>query len=762
MKTNSEEIHESRLDPFAFPSETTTRFILLIISVIGASLFIYSILYWRYLESQGSLESIFNLAQSCLNQNNELSLSTTQLNRAKEALTQCSIPLEEEFRNAALFALGSSGILLCLASILYSLFPILMIWREGLVFLDKDADMEDVVIYLKELCQELNIRAPIFLQKPTSRSFGGSAFGSWGRYYIILPVGLLTLFDTNRDAFRAVLLHELAHLRNKDVDKTYFSVAISCTFGIVAILPFMFSLLNNNWSERFQSIWRVTALALLVYLSFASVIRSREFYADVRASTYPDSQSLSLLLETHLKPKFSGLQATLISALERLPYFRKNNWQYAFLFHPSTSERIDILKRTDRLFKLDLWTTFGTGIAVTVAYESIASLIISLLRNVLGRTDAWLESLGAGFIFAPLVIGIIGLGIWRSTFVTIVRNQHSVEAGKLGIGLGLGMIFGQLLSFDNIVSNQKVLGLEKFDWTMQFTSSAFNILWSVLLLVSLYYFFKWIAVSASVWLRVAIYSRSPYSFYISGLTISGLWLTLWFGIIFLIRNADVYLRFPNSIVTLLSLILIFLPAVIVQITLQPLTLIALVSLWAFPMNACLWRDYITNSTSFPKWGFLDKPPTQLHLQHHKQLQIHYAFVRGLKGGLMYCVLMLALRLGLHFFVPESVRNTDWFKLILILAVPISFAALMQAVIAIKTARRVKNLHSIHGLFSAFNAGCIMTLGILVLNLLFGGTIDTHFAWMIFSLVVNWGSLLCLLGMIFINFPKNQTTVSNSE
>ncbi len=756
MKIKTEESCQPRLDPFAFPSETTLRFALLLVSVIGASLFIYSILYWRYLETQGRLEPILNLARACLGQNGSSSsvLKLDELTTARAVFAQCSEPLEKEFRNAAWLALGGVGILLCLASLLYSLFPSLMIWREGLVFLDKDAAMEDVVVYLKHLCQEVGIRAPIFLQKPTSRAIGGRAFGSLGRYYVVLPTGLLTLFDQNQDTFRAVMLHELAHLRNKDVDKTYFSVAVSCAFVIAALIPFAFSLLSNSSAEGFQASWRVIALVLLIYLTLAAVVRSREFYADVRASTYSDSQALSPLLETVLKPKFSGWQITVISALERLPCFKRNHWQFAFLLHPDASERRHILRTTDRLFKLDSWAAFGTGIAATVAYESVTSLTTSLLRNVSGHTDAWLESLGAGFVFAPLVIGIIGLGIWRGTFVTLVRNQQDTEAGKLGIGLGLGLIFGQVLSFDNITSSQRALGLEKYDWAMQFASTAFNLLWSVLLLVSLYYFFMWMASGASVWLRVAIASHSPRPFYIAGLIVAGLWLTLWFGVIFLIRNADVLLLAPNSIEILFSLVLLF-PLVISYITLQPLTLIALVSLWAFPLSAWLWRVHQTNSTSLSTWGFLDQLPDQTHLSTQKQIQLHPALMTGLKGGLIYCVLLLALRLGLRLLLPESVRNTDWFKLVLLYAVPIGFSVLMRAGIAMKIARQVKDFKGIHGLFAAFIAGCVMAWSVVVLNLLFGGTINTELVWMTFSLSVNWGALLSLLGMMVMRLPKYQ-------
>jgi Zn-dependent protease with chaperone function len=750
---------EPRLDPFAFPSETTLRFILLIVAVISASLFIYSTLYLRYVETQGSLEPIADSARACWEQYEpSFSLSADELATMGGAFAQCTEPLDTEFRNATWLALGGVGILLCLASLLYSLFPILIIWREGLKPLDKQADMEDVVVYLKNLCQEMGIHTPTFLQKPASRAIGGRAFGALGRYYVVLPTGLLTWFDNKRAAFRAVMLHELAHLRNRDVDKTYFAVAVSCAFVIAALIPFAFNLLGNSGAQRFLATVQAIALVLLIYLTLAAVVRAREFYADVRASTYPGAQALGSLLATTLQPTFSTWQATTIAMLERLPYFKRHRWQFAFLLHPDAAERRHILATTDRLFFLDFWAAFGAGVAVTAVHDNIAGLSVTLLHSSSGRPDPWLESLSAGFVFALLVVGILGIGVWRGTFATLIRNQHSTRSGKLGISLGLGLIFGQILSFDHIASIQEALGLEQADRAMQFTLTIFNLLWSVLLLISLYCFFRWMAAGASIWLRIAISSRSPRPYCIAGLVVAGLWLALWLGVLFLIRNADVLLITPNSIEMLLSLLL-FSPFVIGYMAFYPLTLIALVSLWAFPLSAWLWRVRHTHSTSRPTWGFLDQTPDQAHLPAQQPLQVHPAFMTGLMGGLIYCVLLVMLRLGLRFLLPESVRDADEFKLVLFYAGYIGLAALIQAGIAMRVARRIRAFGRFHGLFAAFVAGCVMTLCVLAVNLLFSGTINIQFAWTTFSLTVNWGALLALLGMMILPKPRGRANLS---
>jgi Zn-dependent protease with chaperone function len=764
MKSNLEEVRQPRLDPFVFPSETTLRFALLIVSVISVSLYIYSLFYWVYRDGQINFEPLDRLVDACISQGKTAASTPKSIDlfspkaledasKTAKALRndhfiKCTEPIRKEVLNASWFAIGGVGILCSLASLLYSLFPVLMIWKEGLISLESQTDMQDIVVYLRDLCQEMGIRSPRFLLKPTSGAIGSRAFGALGRYYVVLPTGMLIQFDQNRDRFRAVMLHELSHLRNKDVDKIYFSVAISFAFVIAALVPFaFFSLGRSSGTDLFQVSWRVIALTLLVYLTFASVVRSREFYADVRASTYAGSEALDLHFQAAPTSKFSGLRAMTISTLERLPYFKRNRWQFAFLFHPDTSDRRQVLETTDRLFYFDIWAAFSTGIAVIVAYDRISILINNLVIHLSKDTATELAPLITGFVFAPLIVGIIGIGVWRRTFVTLIRNQHSAGVGKLGLALGLGMILGKGFPLGNAVSSLE------YNFTL-------DLCVDVLLLVSFYYFFKWMATGALIWLQVAVSKRSPRPFYVAGLIIAGFCLALWLGVIWGLRSVDV-LTTLNSFEALFSFVL-SLPVLIQYLAIQPLTLIALASLWAFPLSACLWHKRQPDSTFMPRWGFLDQMPDQIHQPTQKRLEIYPALRAGLMGGLGYCGLLLVLRLGRLIFLPESVRNSEWAVLVFWAVGNLGLAVLMQTGIAMKVARNIQSFNKVHGLFAAFIAGCVMTISVLVLNLLFGGTIDAQFIWSNFSLIVNFGALLSLLGMMMVRLPKNRANISDSD
>ena len=139
---------------------------------------------------------------------------------AEEALTQCMRPL---FADSLWWMLGGTALVFILAAIIYWLTPIWKLKRGKLTPISTD-DAPDVVAYLHDLCREVGLsRHPKFVWNPLNPVCSGLAFGRLGHNYVAVSGGLVTQFYTDRPAFRAVVLHELAHLRNGDVNKTYFT-----------------------------------------------------------------------------------------------------------------------------------------------------------------------------------------------------------------------------------------------------------------------------------------------------------------------------------------------------------------------------------------------------------------------------------------------------------------------------------------------------------------------------------------------------------
>ncbi len=262
----------------------------------------------------------------------------------------------------------------------------------------------------------------------------------------------------------------------------------------------------------------------------------------------------------------------------------------------------------------------------------------------------------------------------------------------------------------------------------------FHVLWGGLLVASLIVFFWWVGAGASVWLEVAATAPSPRPAYRAGLTIAGFVLAVWLGALFLIRDTKEILPvlFSSSDGVRIA---------VWSIVQRPLTLLVLVALWAFPLSAWFWRGRLTSAV-VSSWPFLDPSSDSLALPRRPPLRPGLALTTGVAGGLVFFGLLLLISLGLRLGVSEAVRGTDAFRLGFFIG-QVGLAALMQAGVAAVVAGRVEPLGALHGLFAAFAGGCVMAIGALGRNLLFGGTIDAALAWITFSHVVNEGALLAL-------------------
>jgi len=721
-----------RLNPFAFPSDTDFRFALLIVSVLGVSLLIYSILYNRIpdlWEVHYTNEKRCPEAAAAAHPGNSLD----DLSARGDVYYQCMAPAD---RIRAAWMLGGVALLLVVAGLIYWLLPTWKIRRAKLVPLSAE-DAPEIVACLAGLCREAGLsRSPVFVWNPLNPVSSGLAFGRLGRYHVALTGGLVTQFYTDRPAFRAVMLHELAHLRNGDVDKTYFTVAIWRAFVAVALIPFAISwtsavgLLGKPWSDVLNEGWRLLALAALVYLTRNAVLRVRETYADVRASVW------------------DGPTGALRRVLETLPRPKGGPWRSVLRVHPDPDERRRTLDDTDRLFQMGFWDAFGTGIAATIAFQNVDFLLHLLIPT----SQAFWGPLGSALVFAPLAVGVVGLGVWRGTFAALARGKSPRGSGRLGLGLGLGVILGQALSFVAFyfsISGLALTGLALL---------VFDVLWNGLLLVGLFLFFRWVAVGASTWLEMAAAGRSPRPVYRLGLVIAGGLLAVWLAVLYYIYNArvgDLTAVFIESTQEIFGVdlsgpkgMVLYILASFATVVLNPLNFmafivfVAFIVLWTYPLAAWFWRGRVA-SASGSSWAFLDPSPQPLVLPRQAPLRPGLALTVGVIGGMVFCVLSFIISLGLDFAGLEIF--VAW-----MLFGQAALAALMQAGVAAVVAAWVERLGGLHGLFAAFVAGCMMAGGVLAIDWLFAGT-EVFLAsfpaasdiWFQVSIVINGGTLLAL-------------------
>jgi Zn-dependent protease with chaperone function len=728
---------QTRVDPFAFPSDTTFRFVLLILSVLGASLFAFNWVYWSVHDVNRELAITFRCAREAGPVFSGTGDPTAYAARTSR-LHACLAGLNHE---KGRWILGAVGLLLLVALVVYAVWPKWKLWRGKLTPLTAE-DAPEVVAYLDELCREAGVPTPRFVWNPLAAAASGLAFGRLGSRYVALSGGLVTTFYTDRDAFRAVVLHELAHLRNGDVDKTYFTMALWYSFLAIAVLPLLPTLHDEGAATIWRVSWRLAALVVLVYLSRNAVLRAREVYADVRASLAPNGA-----------PGLERAVGKLKSSGRRLgiPFLH---------VHPSPKERLAALRDNDRLFRPGLWEAFGAGVVLTLVYHQLVTLITFYYTSDTGAL--WLAAL----IVAPFAAGVVVLGVWRGVFLATVRNATLSPLWRIGLALGAGFLIGEFLSLQNLASGSptgeapkalaKIIDVPPTRPVVGTALFGPGLVWGVIPLVSLLLFVFWIQTGARVWLERGGERTARWAGRLAILA-AGAVLTVWTGIFFLLHDllvqvAPVTARIVNADYDAIGTVTWTGPRFLYRLVMDPEAqylgsrwpvVPAFALLWAFPLAAVAAR---ARARSAPR----------------ARLFVGRALLVGAASGASAWILLLVLRARVHSGVDLSIRKQDTF----ILGFQywqLSLAIATQVVASAVAAAVCPRLRIPHGLLAGFVGGVIgvaalllsVTIGTCVRPLSLGasGTADCPFfvqgvfVRQVFYQVVGLGSALALVAAL---------------
>lgn len=707
MHTNA---GRGRLDPFVFPSNTDLRFALLVATVLASALFAFNALFFA-LPGAAAADRAASLACQRLAPTLSPGLFTNPLAdpstfvAASDAFSAC---LRDASAGKAALMAGGVVLVVLAAIALYWSAPERRLRRERFVPLETQR-MPQIGAELERLSREAGLAiAPRFVWAPLDGSLRALAFGRIGRHYVAVTGGLIARLLTDPEIARAILRHELAHLKNEDVDKTYLAVAIWQSFLALALVPLVATLPFTGLDPLGVGL-RVFVLAALVYASRNAVLRTRESYADVRASLSPDGAT----------------------ALERAlgdDTARPTWWKVPFRLHPTSGERRADLRETDRLFGMGFWEAVATGIAAGLAVPAVVSLALMLLR-----TD--LAQLVAVFVVAPLAVGIVGLGVWRGSLVTQVRGRPAVSGVRLGLGLGLGFLVGQELSLPSVVdlplAQPGPLGTAIF--------TVLRLVWALVLIAGVVIFVRWLEVVAHVWLD-AVPSRRAARLASRGvLTVAAIVLAFWlsWATSYVIILEQV--RPASSFEDVLNFVAILLAAVVTFPLFQGVAgLLAGAALWALPFAALGLGARPTEARL--GWAFLGGGVARGQ-EALRELRPLEALRIGIGGTLVYAVVLLLWRLT-RLQIPESTRR-DPDAILAFFAGQVALAFLVLGVTVAIATRRRGEFGPVHGLLAAFVGGCGMSIVILALNLAFGGTIDPFFAWSVVAIVLNGGALISI-------------------
>jgi Zn-dependent protease with chaperone function len=493
----------ARLDPHALPAATTGRFLLLIATAVVSSVQVYAWLIGRLGMSGGA-------RRRCV---------TTVRGAGAELMPDALI---DWYSACSLWAsLDEASVVLLMMLVfavvtvgIYLVMPVRL--ARGLTpvrDLVDDDGIGHVARHIERIAAERTDRADVSIYVDTASGRGvNRAFGRVGRYAVVLDLSLLSRASRCPDDPRlhSVLRHELAHIRNRDIDLTYLTIAAWWGFLVAVALPFV-SVAVNAPSELADFSWRLGALMALLWLVRAAVFRSREYYADVRSAAAPaDEQAL---IDT-LRTSEGGPRRRFGVGLDYLVY------------HPKAGDRTDVIRTGDRLFKLSPGVAAATGGLVGLAYPPTDYLVSMLMPDRLYE-PGWI----CGLLFGLLVAAVLTGSVWRAALWTLVDGHRSVftlpSAGAFTVALLVCLLIASPLPGINT-------------WT--------NVMWqeplvafvlAVMLLASVHTYLRWTLLCASSWLPIAGRPRRAYRFGVAqSAVVIGIWLSAWFEIVGLVGGIE--------------------------------------------------------------------------------------------------------------------------------------------------------------------------------------------------------------------------------
>nr|WP_246496981.1 M48 family metalloprotease [Sphaerisporangium rubeum] len=322
------------------------------------------------------------------------------------------------------------------AILLYALHPPWIIRRSRLTPLNQN-ESPDLIGELNDLSRQAGLsRPPRWLLAPYSASATGQVFGTFLRHQVRLDAGLVTRFIADRPGFRAVVLHELAHLRNRDVGRTYATIALWRAFIVTAVVPFAVMMLqpglvNLPWNWKWSvpllisdpidtSYWLtlVASTALLIYMIRNAIFRTREVHADAMAAA------------------LEGQGEILPRVIVALPLPSTRRWRTSFSPHPWPGVRLATIKDPGRLTRIRLWEMVGAGLAAGLLTRSLG-FAISVVMLEKSLTATMLSAVPAGALMA----GLLAAGLYRATAgATLWPGPHAwlAPAAMLAVGFVIG------------------------------------------------------------------------------------------------------------------------------------------------------------------------------------------------------------------------------------------------------------------------------------------------------------------------------------
>ncbi|MFF3544261.1 M48 family metalloprotease [Streptomyces platensis] len=664
----------SRLDRRVLGAGTTLRFVLLVVLVTTSCLQ----LIW-----------IMALAFGARRRDPHSCVAGRSVTHGAAAHQDC---LDSVVYPSAAWSIGGTVLVFALALICYVWLPRWKV-RGGRLLAVTDAELLEE---LRELTRRAGLsRPPSFVMDPVAATPSAVVFGRWRRHTVSLHGGLIARRAADPDGFRTVVLHELAHIRNRDVDIAYATEALWRAFALLVLLPYLvlsvyppmaspsevLEQLPSRWPLVLSGLVKLVILTALVMLARADVLRTRELYADLDAVRWGGSpQALAV---------GAAAPVTTGSGLRRGWHRFASLWRT----HPAWPERRQSLLDPAALF----------GIRPTTMVLTAAAVVESGMVTMIGRDLPYLPSADAfsAWLAAALVTGIVGTALWRAATHALLAGRPTPSGLRAGGWLGLGMAAGELATFRSSGRGW----LPTYPHVLLFLIAACaGLTW-------------WAAQCAEVWIRTCR-GRSLRWVQLGGLLVTlavfGAWFVWWdtqghryleetslSGLFNRLQDYFPYLGTPEQVRALRDIS----PLYGLVLMMEPAILVGGMLLWLYPLTAWVRRPV----TGVPAWVRRALPDTVRPPAVPTGLPpLGWVLKQGAVGGALGICAMVAVRIWLHRQpIPWDERGTTAWNVYVVLWLAVGLwaaAAVTAIVVCVRTPRC--------GLPAALvAAGCALLLGL---------------------------------------------------
>jgi len=401
---------------FALPARTSFRFALLIAAVAASSFTFYELIYMATPRGPAVVSLMLRCRSRALAQRPSGMTATASM---ASALHQANVCYWGAERTEAWWGLLGVGVLIAAAGAIFLAQPWWYRRRRHLSELT-GAGAADLLSRLEGVRQRAGTEPVVWLLQPLNARLSAFAFGRPRRRFVAVSGGAAVAAVRKPAAFDAVILHELAHVKNRDIDQTYLALAIWRAFVVAALLPAAVLLIFTEHLDGWpRSLWRVAVLALIVYLLRNAVLRSREFDADARAR--------ELDPQTALGPVLAGLPART----------GRRAWHLGWM-HPPGQARAAALVDPAPLYRCRFWDGLAVGLVAAIGASAVRE-ILTLMTTTFG-----VRLLVPAVIFGAFAGAALAVSMWRNQLLE--AGTGTVKGWAAGSGLGLGLAAGWIIA----------------------------------------------------------------------------------------------------------------------------------------------------------------------------------------------------------------------------------------------------------------------------------------------------------------------------